>query len=109
MQTFLLEKHQELFTDKTPEVAVTYMWLGVPLLELVAVLLREFGANTLVWLDIVFNDQRSNEAVLKAVRRTLPAAQRGIRGLVCVCMCVWEGRESVALEAVSEEEGAETD
>ncbi len=46
---------------------MTYMWLGSALLELVNVLLEEFGEDTLVWLDIAFNDQRNIEAVGKAV------------------------------------------
>ena len=45
------------------QVAVTYMWLGVPLLELVDILEGEFGLDAEVWLDIIFNDQRTDEAV----------------------------------------------
>ena len=47
------------------QVAVTYMWLGSPLLELVEILCENFEPDMLVWLDIVFNDQRSPEAVSK--------------------------------------------
>ena len=45
------------------QVAVTYMWLGEPLLELVGILQRKFGLDAQVWLDIIFNDQRTGEAV----------------------------------------------
>ena len=47
------------------QVAVTYMWRGVPLMELVSILKNNFGLDALVWLDIVFNDQRSLLAVSK--------------------------------------------
>ena len=65
---FLPEKHMPLFSDDFPEVVVTYMWLGGPLLELVGILQENFGEDVLVWLDIVFNDQRSDLAVSRAVR-----------------------------------------
>ena len=45
------------------QVAVTYMWLGEALLELMGILEREFGLDAQVWLDIIFNDQRTAEAV----------------------------------------------
>ncbi len=64
-----MEQHAEArrFSHKPPDVAVSYMWLGSPLMELVDELLKAFGEDSLVWLDIVFNDQRSTKAVGNAV------------------------------------------
>ena len=45
------------------QVAVTYMWLGSPLFELVDLLRHNFGPEALVWVDIIFNDQRTKESV----------------------------------------------
>ena len=39
------------------------MWLGSPLLELVDLLRHDFGPETLVWVDVIFNDQRTKESV----------------------------------------------
>ena len=47
------------------QVAVTYMWLGIPLLELVELLIKHYGGKTMVWLDIVFNDQRNEMATVQ--------------------------------------------
>ena len=55
------------------QIAVTYMWLGSPLQELVEILRNNFGPDMLVWLDIVFNDQRSSDAVGKVCPVTVPS------------------------------------
>ena len=55
------------------QVAVTYMWLGSQLQELVEILCNNFGPDMLVWLDIVFNDQRSSDAVGKVCPVTVPS------------------------------------
>ena len=41
------------------------MWLGIPLLELVELLIKHYGGKTMVWLDIVFNDQRNEMATVQ--------------------------------------------
>ena len=63
------------------QVAVTYMWLGEPLLKLIDILEREFGVDSEVWLDIIFNDQRTAEAVGQ-VNLSSSARQKGILALV---------------------------
>jgi hypothetical protein len=58
------------------------MWRGVPLTELVSLLLEHVGADTRVWLDVVFHDQRRHEAVAQAVRpgRPSPRSLLGLEG-----------------------------
>ncbi len=55
------------------QVAVTYMWRGVPLTELASLLLEHLGPDARVWLDVVFHDQRQHEDVAQAVRPGQPS------------------------------------
>ena len=48
------------------------MWRAVQLTELVSLLLEHIGADALVWLDIVFHDQRRPEAVAQSVQPAMP-------------------------------------
>ena len=66
----LVERFPDKFSVDTPDIVVTYMWLGTPLRRLPSLLRRlerTAGFNPLVWLDVIFNDQRSPQAIARAV------------------------------------------
>ena len=65
----LTQRYSEEFCDETPDIAVTYLWRGTSLRNLVSVLKGEFPGDPLIWLDIVFNDQRSEQQASCAVRK----------------------------------------
>ena len=57
---FLPSFYDKKFSLDSPDVVVTYMWLGTTLRELLAILREIFaGRNGTVWIDVCFNDQRS--------------------------------------------------
>jgi hypothetical protein len=50
------------FSFDTPDYVITYMWLATTLRELVQILKELFGSrNGRVWIDVIFNDQRSTQ------------------------------------------------
>jgi len=62
------------FSMDPPDHVITYMWLGTSLRELLAILKRLHRGRFAdgqgkVWLDVVFNDQRSPQAIEEAVKR----------------------------------------
>jgi hypothetical protein len=65
------ERFLKAFSVDTPDVVATYMWLGTPLRCLPEVLqrfaVRAGGRDILVWVDVIFNDQRSPQAIARAV------------------------------------------
>jgi hypothetical protein len=65
------ERFLKAFSVDTPDVVATYMWLGTPLRCLPEVLqrfaARAGGRDILVWVDVIFNDQRSPQAIARAV------------------------------------------
>ena len=66
----LLERFHDRFSVDTPDVVVTYMWLATPLRRLPPLLRRiepVAGHDPLLWLDVIFNDQRSPQAIARAV------------------------------------------
>ena len=57
---FLPSFYDKKFSLDTPDIVVTYMWLGTTVRELLAILRQiAAGRNCTVWVDVVFNDQRS--------------------------------------------------
>ena len=71
-QIFLPERRdfQERFSITQPEIAITYMWLGVSLKAITKILKRKFNGKgeKLIWIDIIFNDQRNPIAISNSVR-----------------------------------------
>jgi hypothetical protein len=62
------ERFLDSFSVDAPDLVVTYMWLGTPLRSIPRVLRRRAGCvDILVWIDVVFNDQRSPQAIARAV------------------------------------------
>jgi hypothetical protein len=78
-EIFLPSFYDKLFSLDQPEVVVTYMWLATTLRELLAILRKTFaGRNGTVWVDVLFNDQRSPQVRphpgARRLRRTRGAA-----------------------------------
>ena len=66
--THIPQRFLSLFSVDTADDIITYMWLGTPLLSLLPLLRRRArGVDIRVWVDVVFNDQRTPQAITRAV------------------------------------------
>jgi hypothetical protein len=66
--THIPQRFLDYFSVDAADDIITYMWLGTPLLSLVPLLRRRArGVDILVWVDVVFNDQRTPQAITRAV------------------------------------------
>ena len=67
--------YETKFSVDPPDYVITYMWLATTLRELMQILKELFGSRTgRVWIDVIFNDQRSNQVP------HAPARARGREG-----------------------------
>ena len=66
--THIPQRFLDLFSVDAADDILTYMWLGTPILCLAPLLRRRaHGVDIRVWVDVVFNDQRSPQAITRAV------------------------------------------
>ena len=59
---------EDLFSASEPLVTVTYMWPATPIRKLAELLKRRFDENSLVYIDIFLNDQRSFVSIAVSLR-----------------------------------------
>ena len=66
--THIPQRFLDRFSVDAADDIITYMWLGTPLLSLPPLLRRRArGVDIRVWVDVVFNDQRTPQAITRAV------------------------------------------
>ncbi len=66
--THIPQRFLHLFSVDAADDIITYMWLGTPLLCIPHLLRRRArGVNIRVWVDVVFNDQRTPQSITRAV------------------------------------------
>ena len=58
----------KFFSSSAPYLALSYMWCGTPMSEIIELLTEHYGGETTVWIDVFFNDQRTPETIQNAVR-----------------------------------------
>ena len=69
-RTHIPERFLNLFSVDAADDIITYMWLGTPILLLVRLLRRRAGGVDIrVWVDVVFNDQRTPTPIRGARHR----------------------------------------
>eukprot|EP00292_Cryptomonas_paramecium_P011756 CAMPEP_0113671274 /NCGR_PEP_ID=MMETSP0038_2-20120614/5616_1 /TAXON_ID=2898 /ORGANISM="Cryptomonas paramecium" /LENGTH=313 /DNA_ID=CAMNT_0000587413 /DNA_START=1 /DNA_END=939 /DNA_ORIENTATION=+ /assembly_acc=CAM_ASM_000170 len=64
-------RYNEYFSTESPAVVITYMWLGDSLKQVIDTLSQKFRLEDRVWIDILFNDQRTDQDAMNAVRQSL--------------------------------------
>jgi hypothetical protein len=62
---------RNLFSNKNPLVTVTYMWPSTPVKHIAALLKRRFEEDSLVYLDIFLNDQRTAVSITVALHNAI--------------------------------------
>jgi hypothetical protein len=62
---------RNLFSNKNPLITVTYMWPSTPIKNIAALLKRRFEEDSLVYLDIFLNDQRTAVSITVALNNAI--------------------------------------